>query len=104
MNNISDCIFFGDFNIPVLNSGNAVSSHATYDIYHNLLDSDVTQHVHSRTKGNHITDLILSTNECLAKLKLGAYAEAARGLGAHLRDIGPVAGRSLLHLDKYTNP
>ncbi len=23
------------------------------------------------------------------KVKLGAYAEAARGLGVHLRDIGP---------------
>ncbi len=23
------------------------------------------------------------------KVKLGAYADAARGLGAHLRDIGP---------------
>ncbi len=37
----------------------------------------------------------------IVKLKLGAYADAARGLGAHLRDIAlePVAGRSPLPRD-----
>ncbi len=30
-----------------------------------------------------------SPNHAKCKVKLGAYADAARGLGAHLRDIGP---------------
>ncbi len=29
------------------------------------------------------------SNVVKLKVKLGAYADAARGLGAHLRDIGP---------------
>lgn len=65
VSNVSECIFFGDFNLPVTNWGNALNSHANSDFYLNLLDSDLSQHVHNPTRGNHVLDLIFSTNDCL---------------------------------------
>ncbi len=33
--------------------------------------------------------LLIGDQEDKVKVKLGAYSETSRGLGAHLRDIGP---------------
>ncbi len=39
--------------------------------------------------GHQMDSQGLRTVQSRVKVKLGAYAEAARGLGAHLSDIGP---------------
>ncbi len=54
----------------------------------------MTQIISQPTRENNILDLVFVTDPDLIRegskvVKLGAYADAARGLGAHLRDIGP---------------
>ena len=65
ISNTSDCIIFGDFNIPVTSWGNPPSSHSGHELYNNLLESALSQHVHKPTRGNNILDLIFSTNDSL---------------------------------------
>ena len=61
----SECVIFGDFNIPVAKWGDTLNSHSGNNLYSSLLESDLVQHVHQPTRGPNILDLILSTNDHL---------------------------------------
>ena len=63
--NTYDSIFFGDFNLPITSWGNPLNSHCCRELYNNLLESALSQHVHNPTRGNNILDLIFSTNDSL---------------------------------------
>ena len=45
--------------------GNPISSHSGLDLYDNLLESALSQHVNKPTRDDNILDLIFSTNETL---------------------------------------
>ena len=63
--NASDCVIFGDFNLPVSTWGNPLRCHSGHDLYNNLLESALNQHVHKPTRGDNALDLIFSTNDNL---------------------------------------
>lgn len=63
--NSSESVIFGDFNLPVNSWGNPISSHSGLDLYDNLLESALSQHVNKPTRDDNILDLIFSTNETL---------------------------------------
>ncbi len=54
-------------------------------------NKDVVLPLHNSSVRPHLKYAVQSWSPHHAKdkVKLGAYPEAARGLGAHLRDIGP---------------
>ncbi|ORD93263.1 RTJK, partial [Enterospora canceri] len=64
---ISQCetIIMGDFNLPVARWGNPLRSHTGHDLYTNLLESELHQHVHEPTRDLNTLDLILSTSKDL---------------------------------------
>ena len=61
----TDSIFFGDFNLPVARWGDPLTAHNGRDLYSNLLDSALHQHVNKPTRGINVLDIILSTNDTL---------------------------------------
>ncbi len=55
----------GDFNLPVPWWGNTFLSHFGYDLYNNILEIELHQHVNSPTRDNNILDLVQTTCEYL---------------------------------------
>ena len=67
-----ESVIMGDFNLPVAKWGDLYNSHTGSDLYTNLLESDLHQHVHKPTRESNILDLILTTNENLvSKVNVG---------------------------------
>ena len=60
-----DSIVFGDFNLPVHKWGQPLNSHSGHDLYKNLQESALYQHVEHPTRGDNILDIILTTDESL---------------------------------------
>ena len=60
-----EAVIMGDFNLPVARWGDQYNSHTGSDLYTNLLESDLHQHVNKPTRENSILDLILTTTENL---------------------------------------
>ena len=58
-------IIFGDFNLPVTSRKNSLKSLMGHDLYNNLLERALSQHVNKPTRSDNILDLILSTNHGL---------------------------------------
>ena len=65
MCNTEDAVMMGDFNLPVPKWGEVFNLHTGHDLYTNLLESSLTQLVHSPTRDNNILDLVLTTNDDL---------------------------------------
>ena len=65
VSNSFESVIFGDFNLPVTSWGNSLKSHMGHDLYDNLLESGLSQHVNKPTRGDNILDLIFSTNDGL---------------------------------------
>ena len=61
----TDSVIFGDFNLPVAKWGDPLTAHRGRELYSNLLDSALYQHVNKPTRGSNVLDIILSTNETL---------------------------------------
>ena len=61
--NHNDAIIFGDFNLPVTVWSGTLSSHSGHELYSNILESSLSQHIYEPTCGESILDIILSTNE-----------------------------------------
>ncbi len=62
----------GDFNLPVERWGETLRSHSGYELYNNILESELHQRVNSPTRDNNILDLVLCTCEDLVTdLKVG---------------------------------
>ncbi len=67
-----EAIGMGDFNFPVARWGDTLRSHSGYELYNNMLESELHQHDNSPTRDNNILDLVLSTCEDLvADLEVG---------------------------------
>lgn len=60
-----DSIIFGDFNLPVTVWGDPITAHSGRELYTDLLESALNQHVNEPTRGDNILDIILSTNQML---------------------------------------
>ena len=60
-----ETVIMGDFNLPVTRWGDALNSHMGQDLYSNLLESALHQHVLKPTRERNIFDLVLSTKESL---------------------------------------
>uniref|UniRef100_A0A0P4VPM3 Reverse transcriptase domain-containing protein n=1 Tax=Scylla olivacea TaxID=85551 RepID=A0A0P4VPM3_SCYOL len=65
ISNTFDTVICGDFNLPVNSWGNPLNSHSGHDLYNNLLECSLKQHVQGPTRGDNILDLVLSTNDDL---------------------------------------
>ena len=61
--NHNDAIMFGDFNLPVTMWGGTLNSHSGCELYSNILESSLYQHIHEPTRGESILDIVLSTND-----------------------------------------
>ena len=61
--NHNDAIIFGDFNLPVTVWGGTLNSHSGHELYSNILESSLYQHIHESTRGESILDIVLSTND-----------------------------------------
>ena len=61
--NHNDAIIFGDFNLPVTVWGGTLNSHSGHELYSNILESSLYQHIHEPTCGESILDIVLSTND-----------------------------------------
>ena len=59
----NDAIIFGDFNLPVTVWGGTLNSHSGHELYSNILESSLYQHIHEPTRGETILDIVLSTND-----------------------------------------
>ena len=55
--------FFGDFNLPVTVWGKTLNSHSGHELYSNILESSLYQHIYEPTCGESILDIVLSTND-----------------------------------------
>ena len=55
--------FFGDFNLPVTVGGRTLNSHSGHELYSNILESSLYQHIYEPTRGESILDIVLSTND-----------------------------------------
>ena len=68
-----DTVILGDLNLPTTKWGEPLISHHGHDLYNNLKESSLTQFVQNPTRGNHVLDLVLATNEELVEhLNVGA--------------------------------
>jgi len=54
-----------DFNLPVTKWDESLNSHSGHDLYNNLQESALYQHVDKPTRGPNILDIILSTNDTM---------------------------------------
>ena len=61
--NHNDAIIFGDFNLPVTVWGGTLNSHSGHELYSNILESSLYQHIYEPTRGESILDIVLSTND-----------------------------------------
>ena len=61
--NHNDAIIFGDFNLPVTVWGGTLNSHSGHELYSNILESSLYQHIHEPIRGENILDIVLSTND-----------------------------------------
>ena len=61
--NHNDAIIFGDFNLPVTVWGGTLNSHSGHELYSNILESSLYQHIHEPTRGESILDIVFSTND-----------------------------------------
>ena len=61
--NHNDVIIFGDFNLPVTVWGGTLNSHSGHELYSNILESSLYQHIYEPTRGENILDIVLSTND-----------------------------------------
>ena len=61
--NHNDAIIFGDFNLPVTVRGGTLNSHSGHELYSNILESSLYQHIYEPTHGESILDIVLSTND-----------------------------------------
>ncbi len=53
-----ETIVMEDFNLPVAQWGGTLRSHSGYELYNNILESELHQHVNSSTRDNNILDLV----------------------------------------------
>ena len=65
--NTEDTVLMGDFNLPVPKWGESIGLRNGHDLYANLQESSLTQHVNFPTRGNNILDLVFTTNEDLTE-------------------------------------
>lgn len=63
--NENDAVIFGDFNLPVTLWGGTLSCHSGHELYSNILESSLQQHVHEPTRGQNILDIVLTTDDNL---------------------------------------
>ena len=56
-----ESVILGDFNIPVANWGDALTSHSGKTLYENLQESSLHQHITHPTRGDNILDLVFTT-------------------------------------------
>ena len=61
--NHNDAIIFRDFNLTVTVWGGTLNSHSSHELYSNILESSLYQHIHEPTRGESILDIVLSTND-----------------------------------------
>ena len=61
--NHNDAIIFGDFNLPVTVWGGTLNSHSGHELYSNILESSLYQHIYEPTHGESILDIVLPTND-----------------------------------------
>ena len=61
--NHNNAIIFGDFNLPVTVWGRTLNSHSGHELYSNILESSLCQHIYEPTRGKSILDIVLSTND-----------------------------------------
>ena len=61
--NHNDAIILGDFNLPVTVWDGTLNSHSGHELYSNILESSLYQHIHEPTRGEIILDIVLSTND-----------------------------------------
>jgi len=70
-----------DFNLPVTRWGDLLNIHTRSDLYTNLIQSELYQHVNSPTRDNKILALIFSTNENLVnEVKFGPVFADIEGM------------------------
>ena len=55
--NHNDAIIFGDFNLPVTVWGGTLNSHSGHELYSNILESSLYQHIYEPTRGESILDI-----------------------------------------------
>lgn len=68
----NETVIFGDFNLPICRWGDPLNSHTGLSSYANLLESSLYQLVEQPTRGEHILDLVLTTNENIfGNVKIG---------------------------------
>lgn len=53
----------GDFSLPVKGSGDTLNIHSGYNLYNNLLENAVNQHVKKTTREHDILDLVFTTKK-----------------------------------------
>ena len=61
--NHNDAIIFGDFNLPVTVWGGTLNFHSGHELYSNILESSLYQHIYEPTRGESILDIVLSAND-----------------------------------------
>ena len=61
--NHNDAIIFGDFNLPITVWGGTLNSHSGHELYSNILESSMYQHIYEPMCGESILDIVLSTND-----------------------------------------
>ena len=65
VSNSFESVIFGDFNLPVTSWENSLKSHVSHDLYNNLLESGLSQHVSKLMRDNNMLDFVFSTNDGL---------------------------------------
>ena len=61
--NVNNAVIFGDFNLPVTEWGGILNSHSGHELYSNILESSLCQHIREPTRGQNILDIVLSTDD-----------------------------------------
>ena len=65
ISNSFESVIFEDFNFPVTSWRYYFKSHMGHDLYTNLLESSLSQHVNKPTRGDHTLDFVFSKNDGL---------------------------------------
>lgn len=63
--NSFDSVIFGDFNLPVSTWGNLITAHSGSELYSDILESNLSQHVNEPTRDDNILHIVLSNNHML---------------------------------------
>ena len=61
--NLNNAVIFGDFNLPVTEWGGTLNSHSGHELYSNILESSLCQHIREPTRGQNILDIVLTTDD-----------------------------------------